>query len=148
MDANERKKIEALERQLLSEKPWQLQGEVSAHSRPVNSLLLEDVLSEQRTKAPTITTEVTEALEEMIKQRIKDNRFDDPIKKTKPPMTTQTPRQVEVSSERSKIGLAQVYEQEIAAKASSSQPIKDGPEKEIETKIFALFRKLDALVDR
>lgn len=149
MDPSERKKIAAIEEQMLAEKPWQLRGEVSAHSRPVNSLLFENVNYEQRVKAPTITPETTEALEELIKQRIKDNKFDDPVKKVKPMLatTTATTRQVEVSSEKSKVGLAQLYEQELVAKATAGQA-RDGPEKEIESKLFALFRKLDALVDR
>lgn len=149
MDPSERKKIESMEQQLLSDKPWQLKGEVSARSRPLNSLLFEDVNYEQRIKAPLITPESTEALEAMIRQRIKDNKFDDPLKKVKPtkPDGPQA-RQVEVSAEKSKVGLAQLYEQELIAKASSSQPARDGPEKEVETKLFALFRKLDALVDR
>lgn len=150
MDASDLKKIQALESQLTSDKPWQLKGEVSARSRPINSLLFEDVNFEQRVKAPTITAQTTEALEELIKQRIKDNRFDDPIKKVKPSVSNlQRDRQIEINSERSKVGLAQLYEQEIISKAGvSNQPIKDGPEKEVENKLFALFRKLDALVDR
>lgn len=149
MDPTERKKIAAIEHSLLSDKPWQLKGEVSARSRPVNSLLFEDVNYEQRIKAPLITPESTEALEELIKQRIKDNRYDDPERKVKPtqPKGPQA-RQVEVSSEKSKVGLAQLYEQELVSKATSGQPARDGPEKDVEKKLFALFRKLDALVDR
>lgn len=138
-----------MEQQLLADKPWQLKGEISARSRPLNSLLFEDVNYEQRVKAPIITPETTEALEAMIRQRIRDNKFDDPIRKVKPtkPSGPQA-RQVEVSAEKSKVGLAQLYEQELIAKATSSKPTRDGPEKEVETKLFALFRKLDALVDR
>lgn len=149
MDPLERKKIASIEQQLVADKPWQLKGEVGAHSRPLNSLLFEDVNYEQRIKAPIITPETTEALEELIKQRIKDNRFDDPVKKTKPLLSTATTtsRQVEVSSEKSKVGLADLYEQELIAKASVGK-VRDGPEKEVEAKIYALFRKLDALVDR
>lgn len=149
MDNIERKKIAAIEQTLIADKPWQLKGEVSARSRPVNSLLFEDVNFEQRTKAPIITPESTEALEELIKQRIKDNKFDDPEKKVKPTQAKGAQaRQVEVSSEKSKVGLAQLYEQELVAKATAGQPARDGPEKEVETKLYALFRKLDALVDR
>jgi len=147
MNSTERKKIESLEKQLTSDKPWQLKGEASAHLRPVNSLLFEDVNYQQRVKAPTITIETTEALEEMIKQRIKDNKFDDPIKKVK--LTCpKAISQVEVSSERSKIGLAQLYEQEIVTRMGANQPARDNAEQEVEVKLFSLFKKLDALVDR
>lgn len=147
MDQSDIKKIAALESQIIGEKPWQLRGEVTAKSRPVNSLLFEDVNYEQHVRAPKITPETTESLEELIKQRIKDNKFDDPIRKTKPALSTSTPRQVEVSSEKSKVGLAQLYEQQLIAQTSVKKP-KDGPEKEVEDKLDALFRKLDALIDR
>lgn len=146
MNHQERQKIAELEDQILGTKPWQLRGEVGAHSRPANSLLFEDVNFEQHVKAPKITPETTESLEAIIKQRIKDSKFDDPVKKTKPVISKAT-RQVEVSAEKSKVGLAQLYEQEIVAKATSSQA-KVGPEKDVEKKLYALFRKLDALIDR
>ena len=88
--------------------------------------------------------ESTEALEQLIIARIKDNNFDDPVRKvrTKPNATTT----VEVSSEKSKVGLAQIYEQEITAQ-SSNQPVISSEAKEIESKLHALVKKLDALVN-
>lgn len=149
MDFEEQKKIDSIEQQLTTDKPWQLKGEVSARSRPINSLLFEDISHEQRPKAPIITPESTEALEELIKQRIKDNSFDDPVRVTKPTQNKgPQSRQIEVSAEKSKVGLAQLYEDALVAKTTSNQQARDGPEKEVETKLLALFRKLDALVDR
>lgn len=148
MNQTEKRKVEAIEQQILGEKPWQLKGEVSAYTRPQNSLLFEDVDFEKRLKAPQITAEVTQTIESVIRERIKDNKFDDPVRKTKPVHAVASARpQVEVSAEKSKVGLAQLYEQELLAKTSTAQP-KDGPEKEVEQKLYALFRKLDALVDR
>uniref|UniRef100_A0A9J8CRH4 U3 small nucleolar ribonucleoprotein protein MPP10 n=1 Tax=Cyprinus carpio carpio TaxID=630221 RepID=A0A9J8CRH4_CYPCA len=67
------KKIEELETAALSEKPWQLTGEVSAQTRPENSMLEEDIAFDQASRmAPAITEETTLQLEEIIKQRIKD----------------------------------------------------------------------------
>lgn len=147
MDISERKKIEALEEEIISKKPWQLRGEVSAHARPVNSLLFEEVNFEKNLKAPEITPETTETLEELIKQRIKDNKFDDPVKKIKPVIAATSTRQVEISSEKSKVGLAQLYEQELISKVAPAK-VNDGPEKEAERKLLALFKKLEALHDR
>lgn len=147
MDVCDKRKIASLEEQIVGAKPWQLRGEVDARSRPVNSLLFEDVSYEQNIKAPKITPETTESLEATIKQRVKDGRFDDPVRKTKPTLNPSSSRQVEVSSEKSKIGLAQLYEQELITKATAGQA-KDGPEKEVEKKLFSLFKKLDALNDR
>lgn len=148
MDNVDRKKIEALEQQILSEKPWQLKGEVSARFRPINSLLYEDVDFQQHIKAPNITPETTETLEELIKQRIKDNKFDDPVRKVKQIGQSVTKPPIEINSEKSKVGLAQLYEQELIAKASSSKQVKDGPEKDVERKLNAILRKLDALCVR
>lgn len=98
------KKIEELENSALAEKPWQLSGEVTAQARPENSLLEEDVEFEQMSRtgmfpdsifvwrdnlwlltkadmivfflAPAVTEETTLLLEDIIKQRIKDQVTD------------------------------------------------------------------------
>lgn len=43
-------KIEELEKAALAEKPWQLSGEVTAQTRPENSMLEEDVEFEQASR--------------------------------------------------------------------------------------------------
>lgn len=43
-------KIEELEKAALAEKPWQLSGEVTAQTRPENSMLEEDVAFEQTSR--------------------------------------------------------------------------------------------------
>ena len=70
--------IEALEQELLQTKSWDMLGETSSRKRPENSLLEKD-LDYQRTikVAPTITEDVTKTIEDMIKQRIRDELWDD-----------------------------------------------------------------------
>jgi len=61
------KKIEKIEEQMIGKKDWQLQGEIQANQRPINSLLEEHLEFQRATKAaPEITQEVTIHLETMI----------------------------------------------------------------------------------
>lgn len=48
-------KISELEKAALAEKPWQLTGEVSAQTRPENSMLEEDVDFDQASRTGTIS---------------------------------------------------------------------------------------------
>lgn len=61
-------RIEKIEKQMISDKPWQLQGEVQARERPLNSLLEVHVDFNTASKLPpTITKEKTDNIEAMIK---------------------------------------------------------------------------------
>ena len=65
--------ITLIESANLSDKPWQMIGEATDHTRPVNSLLEEDLDFEQMSRpAPVITEEKTRSLEDIVKQRIVD----------------------------------------------------------------------------
>lgn len=67
------KQIAVMETCNLSDKPWQMVGEVTDHTRPVNSLLEEDLDFEQMSRPqPVITEEKTRSLEDVIKQRVID----------------------------------------------------------------------------
>ena len=75
-------KIEKLEDEMMDEKKWQLKGEVACKDRNYNSLLEEFVDFDTATKLPPqITKETTNAIESLIKQRILDELFDDPLRK-------------------------------------------------------------------
>lgn len=63
------KEIEKLENQMADEKSWVLKGEVSAKSRPMNSLLAEHLDFDVGSKLPEkVTKEATNKLENLIKQ--------------------------------------------------------------------------------
>lgn len=77
------KKIEAIEDEMMNPKEWQLTGEARAGDRPKDSLLQVHLDFNTATKLPpTITRETTNAIDALIKQRVLDELFDDPVLKT------------------------------------------------------------------
>jgi U3 small nucleolar RNA-associated protein MPP10 len=144
-----------LERELLAEKPWQMKGEAASTSRPINSLLESTPEFEVASKlAPTVTLEHTESIEETIKRRILNEDWDDIIPRELPDVGWHLKRKEapEVSQEKSKLSLGELYEREYLKKAVGYDV--DATEKETEldkakNEIRGLFAnlcsKLDAL---
>ncbi|KAF4111140.1 hypothetical protein G5714_008171 [Onychostoma macrolepis] len=142
------KKIEELENAALSEKPWQLTGEVSAQTRPENSMLEEDVAFDQASRmAPAITEETTLQLEDIIIQRIKDQVWDDVVRKEKPKeQAFEYKKRLTLDHEKSKLSLAEVYEQEFIKQTQEKKEEEENPAHvEIQKLMDTLFLKLDAL---
>ncbi|XP_010130600.1 PREDICTED: U3 small nucleolar ribonucleoprotein protein MPP10, partial [Buceros rhinoceros silvestris] len=142
------KKIKSLEEELLEEKPWQLKGEVSAQRRPENSLLEETVLFDHAVRmAPVITEETTFQLEDIIKQRILDQAWDDVVPKEKPKEEAfEYKKRISLDHEKSKLSLAEIYEQEYMKLHQQKTEEEENPEhKEIQEMMDSLFLKLDAL---
>lgn len=134
------RQIEELEKENISEKPWTMTGEVSSKERPINSLLEEVVDFDILTKpAPMITEQVTNDLEQRIQKRIYDELWDDPqkpvfdIKSTKP--------LPELSAEKSKKSLSQIYEEEYHPPTST----KEGDANMTKELWKKLSRQLDTL---
>ncbi|NXE09076.1 MPP10 protein, partial [Lophotis ruficrista] len=142
------KKIKSLEEELLEEKPWQLKGEVTAQKRPENSLLEEMVLFDHAVRmAPVITEETTFQLEDLIKQRILDEAWDDVVPKEKPKEEAfEYKKRITLDHEKSKLSLAEIYEQEYMKLQQQKTEEEENPEhKEIQEMMDSLFLKLDAL---
>ncbi|GLD67602.1 U3 small nucleolar ribonucleoprotein protein MPP10, partial [Lates japonicus] len=142
-------KIEELEKAALTEKPWQLSGEVTAQSRPENSMLEEDVEFEQVSRmAPATTEETTLQLEDIIKQRIKDQAFDDVVRKEKPKEEVfEYKKRLTLDHEKSKQSLAEIYEQEYLKQSQqkTAEEEENPAHVEIQKLMDTLFLKLDAL---
>jgi len=123
-----------------------------ARDRPADSLLEQDLDFDFRGKVPEpITEEVTKQLEDIIKQRIVDGAWDDVERKVELKEKTFTPND-EVSSEKSKIGLAEVYEKQLLEETkkamgqlTSSEEKVNKEHEEIAIAMAKLFHKLDAL---
>ncbi|XP_054417864.1 U3 small nucleolar ribonucleoprotein protein MPP10 [Pteronotus mesoamericanus] len=140
-------KIASLEKELLEKKPWQLQGEVTAQKRPENSLLEETLHFDHAVRmAPVITEETTLQLEDIIKQRIRDQAWDDVVRKEKPKEEAyEYKKRITLDHEKSKLSLAEVYEQEYI-KLQQEKTEEENPEHvEIQKMMDSLFLKLDAL---
>ncbi|XP_046661636.1 U3 small nucleolar ribonucleoprotein protein MPP10 isoform X1 [Homalodisca vitripennis] len=146
--------IEKLEEEAVSEKPWQMKGEVTATVRPQNSLLEEVVDFDLSVRpAPVMTGEVTMRLEDIIMQRIKDKAWDDVERKVKPVETpSEFKKKLALDQEKSKLSLAEVYEKEfVKQREAASVDDKERQETEpalhveVRSMLHSLFNKLDAL---
>ncbi|CAE6436225.1 unnamed protein product [Rhizoctonia solani] len=145
--------IQALEAENVAPKPWTMQGEATSRSRPQNALLEADLEFEHVGKVvPIVTEESVKTLEEKIKARILEGRYDDVVRKrdieAKPFLPS---RMFELKDAQSEKSLAQIYEDEYTAAASGSKPVddRDGKLAESHKEITELWdgicHKLDAL---
>merc|ERR1719466_615218 len=155
------KKIGRLEEVAVGAKPWQMGGEVAAPVRPENSLLAEHLEYDSAARqAPTVTEDVARKLEDIIRQRVKDKAWDDVERKVKPVEDpVEYKKKLVLDQEKSKLSLAQVYEEEfmkLAENATAKTPnvgLLDKEEEEetpaeveeIKGMMNNLFRKLDSL---
>ena len=151
-------KISQLESENLGEKKWTLRGEVSSKARPLNSLLQEDIETEQVGKpVPVIDEESTSALDEIIIQRIKDHAFDDVVRKlASAEAEVGKQRRAELDGEKSNLSLSQLYESEYAKQtqsASTPAALTEREKKineqhvEIDALLHTLFTSLDTLAN-
>ncbi|TXG50260.1 hypothetical protein EZV62_022784 [Acer yangbiense] len=140
--------IEKMEKANMDQKTWTMQGEVTAAQRPKNSALEVDLDFQHNVRpAPVITEEFTTSLEEMIKKRILEGQFDDAQKIFTLP--SKAPRELnELDENKSKKGLAEVYEEEFVQKTNpAAAPLlfSDEQKKEASMLFKKLCLKLDAL---
>uniref|UniRef100_A0A5B7A3Z8 U3 small nucleolar ribonucleoprotein protein MPP10 n=1 Tax=Davidia involucrata TaxID=16924 RepID=A0A5B7A3Z8_DAVIN len=143
-----RSKVEEMEKANLEPKTWTMQGEVTAAKRPKNSALEVDLDFEHNVgPAPVITEEVTASLEELIQKRILEGHFDD-VQKA-PSLPSRAPKELkELDENKSKMGLAEIYEQEYVQKTglvSATLSFSDEQKKEASVLFKKLCLKLDAL---
>ncbi|OMJ72667.1 hypothetical protein SteCoe_28836 [Stentor coeruleus] len=135
--------MERLEEKLVNQKPWQMKGEINSKSRPKNSLLDEELDFEiARNPAPqTQTKEVTDEIENIIKQRILDMLYDD-VKPKRPVEKVETKTAAEdfMDYEKSKKSLAELYEEDFK-KQVLHIPVNTETER-AKKEVTVIFRKL------
>jgi len=109
-------KIEKIEDEMMNPKGWEMAGEAMAKDRPVNSLLEVHLDFNAATKLPpTITKETTNILESLIKQRVLDELFDDPVLKAADKKRKLNDDQ-EMDFSKSKKGLGDLYADDLTRK--------------------------------
>ena len=144
-----------LEQDLISEKPWMMRGEAKGSDRAQDSLLDSTPEFEVAFKPPPIlTAEHTTDIEEMIKRRIIDEDYDDVIPRELPDIGAHKRggEAPEVSQEKSKLGLGELYEREYLKKttgfdrsAHEKQTEEDEAKEEMKVLFANLCSQLDAL---
>lgn len=144
-----------LEQEMIGAKPWQMVGEAASSARPVNSLLDGAPEFQVASKiAPLITEEHTASLEEVIKRRILAEDWDEVIPRELPDVAWNRKRGElpEVSQEKAKLGLGELYEREYLKKAvgydvdaTEKESEEDKAKNEMKQLFANVCSKLDAL---
>ena len=118
------KKIE--EKMISNKKDWSTKGEILAKERPKDSLLTKSMDFEVGLRAPPIPDkEFTDKLEKMIKQRIIDDIFDDPIKKDFVNLNEEKKAENDLDFEKSKKGLGEIYEEKYLGNESTETKVDE-----------------------
>ncbi|KAI9727142.1 MAG: U3 snoRNP protein [Chrysothrix sp. TS-e1954] len=149
-----REEIDRLERENVARKDWTLAGETVAPSRPVNSLLAEDLDFERAGKpVPIPTTEVDEDIEALIRRRILDKEFNEVIRRRPTELVTgPDPRRGrlrdELADSKPSQGLAAEYEDDYFKKSDPNYVDKRSEEqKAVHAKIEAQWKDISAQLD-
>lgn len=145
--------ISSLEAENVAKKHWTLLGEASSRSRPQNALLEEDLDFERVMKSvPVITEETVQGLEDLIKARILENRYDDVVRRRAEDDKPFLPSRIfELQDTKSKQSLAEIYEDEYTATQTGGVAGEDRDGKlkkeheELEKLWDSICSKLDAL---
>ena len=138
--------IKQIEEKMISnKKDWSIKGEVLGKERPKDSLLTKSMDFDVGLKAPPIPDrEFTDKLESMIKQRIIDDLFDDPIKKDIINLNEQKKAENDLDFEKSKKGLGEIYEDKYLGNESTESKV-DEIKKDCDdlcNKLFDIFKQM------
>ena len=139
------RQIKEIEKQMLSKKKWNMKGEISSKERPIDSLLSNPMDFEVALKNPPIPNqEYTNFLENMIKNRIKDNLFDDPNFKELIHLNKKNKgNDFEINFNKSNKGLGEIYEDEYTGNKDT-----EGKKEEIKKECDEMCDELYNILDR
>ena len=149
--------IRSLEAEAVAQRAWTLSGEARAIDRPLNSLLEESLDFETTGKPiPIITADVSNSIEDLVKQRILARNFDEVPKRRAGAdgFSAISARRgladLELSDQKNKQSLAELYETEHLRKTDSNyvdarDAKLEAQHAQIKTLWAAVAGKLDAL---
>ncbi|VDD77649.1 unnamed protein product [Mesocestoides corti] len=135
------KEMDFLESNMLSQKPWYLQGETSSKDRPENALLEEhfEVQRHAIYKPGPIDENV---ILEFLKKGIREQSFDSAVFKSRQKEVVVTPKEY---TNTVKTSLVEDYEN-LYVKAKALEKVQEDPKKDaLRLEIVTLFDNLDAL---
>jgi U3 small nucleolar RNA-associated protein MPP10 len=145
--------IRRLEAVSVAKREWTLSGEARAADRPLNSLIEQDLDFEHAGKPiPVITAEVSESMEELIKQRILAMNFDEAIRRRPDALNTpgNTRRGLyELDDSKPQQSLAELYEEEHVKAHNPDTYVSKADEKtrKEEKEIEGLWKEVSAKLD-
>lgn len=131
-----------IEDELVSEKPFHMRGETLASERPTDSLADIDINFDFSSTAPPKPPSTSE-IEAILIKRIESMNFDDVVRKKEPIKTAS--QLYEISTERSKLGLADEYANDYLKEAQMKNLSQDD-EKQLtpqQEKAINLWRSLE-----
>ncbi|PAA73567.1 hypothetical protein BOX15_Mlig034450g1 [Macrostomum lignano] len=141
-----REEIAALEDSLVRPAPWQLRGEIEAAERPEGGLLEEDLDFDHIGRPrPLASEELESRIQELVRARIKEAKFDSVARKHRPEERPAEYRKALLLDTEKPRPLAEVYEGEFA-KQQTAEAAKSLPQhEEIRRDLNSLLARLDRL---
>ncbi|KAM3131914.1 hypothetical protein pb186bvf_015937 [Paramecium bursaria] len=137
--------IQQLENKIVAQKDWQMKGEVNSKQRPINSLLEQDLdFNINRAKIQEAVEQVTSKIEDLIKQRVKDDLFDDRQKVQISLNDFGSSKKQDVDTNKSQFGLAEIYERQF--KQVLGLPTNT-TEQKLKQEVYSLIRELNYKLD-
>lgn len=140
--------IAELEAENVAEREWNMRGEANSRSRPLNSLLEEDLEFDQVAKVvPVVTEESALTLEELIKKRILDDQFDDVVRRRPIEQAAYLPsRLLDVKTTKEDRSLAEIYADEFASERRAAAGEK-GEVPEVDAKLEKEHESIRTIFD-
>uniref|UniRef100_A0A1I8FS36 acetyl-CoA C-acetyltransferase n=1 Tax=Macrostomum lignano TaxID=282301 RepID=A0A1I8FS36_9PLAT len=145
-EANARGDRRSLEDSLVRPAPWQLRGEIEAAERPEGGLLEEDLDFDHIGRPrPLASEELESRIQELVRARIKEAKFDSVARKHRPEERPAEYRKALLLDTEKPRPLAEVYEGEFA-KQQTAEAAKSLPQhEEIRRDLNSLLARLDRL---